>query len=106
MLTAIKGYSELLLNELEPGTTAHAEAAQIQRAAEQASTLPAQLLAFGRAQPLEPQLFDLNALVAGTSGLLEHLLSEAIELVVEPAAEPISFASTRRGSRQRSSTSR
>ena len=89
MLTAIKGYSELLLNDLEPGTPAHSEAAQIQRAAEQASTLPAQLLAFGRAQPLEPQLFDLNVLLAGTSGLLEHLLSEAIELVIEPAAEPI-----------------
>jgi PAS domain S-box-containing protein len=89
MLTAIKGYSELLLNELEPGTAAHAEASQIQRAAEQAAALPAQLLAFGRAQPLEPQLFDLNALVGGTQDLLEHLLSEAVELVVEPAGDPI-----------------
>ena len=89
MLTAIKGYSELLLNDLEPGTSAHAEAAQIQRAAEQASALPAQLLAFGRAQPLEPQLFDLNALITSASGLLEHLLSEAIELVVVPADEPV-----------------
>ena len=41
MLTAIKGYSELLLDELEPGTPPHDEAAQIQRAAEQASALPA-----------------------------------------------------------------
>jgi two-component system, cell cycle sensor histidine kinase and response regulator CckA len=89
MLTAIKGYSELLLNELQPGTAAHAEASQIQRAAERAATLPSQLLAFGRAQPLEPRLFDLDALVAGTTALLEHLLSEAIELVVEPAAETI-----------------
>ena len=68
MLTAIKGYSALLLDELEPGTPPQHEAAQIQRAAEQAAALPAQLLAFSRSQPLEPQLIDLNALVASTRG--------------------------------------
>ena len=53
MLTAIKGYSELLLAGLEPGTRPHHEAEQIRRAAEQASSLPEQLLAFARKQPLE-----------------------------------------------------
>ena len=77
---------------------------QIQRAAEQAAALPAQLLAFSRDQPLEPQLFDLNDLVGGYGGLLEHLLSEAIELVVEPGRRadlrPGRFGAGRDGPRQ------
>ena len=40
MLTAIKGYSELLIAELEPGTRAREEADQIKRAAEQARFFP------------------------------------------------------------------
>ena len=88
MLTAIKGYSELLLAELDPGTVAHHEAEQIRRAAEQASTLPTQLLAFSRNQTLEPRLVDLNTLVAGISELLRHLISETIELEVVPTSRP------------------
>jgi two-component system cell cycle sensor histidine kinase/response regulator CckA len=88
MLTAIKGYSELLVAELEPGTRARDEAEQIKRAAEQASVLPAELLAFSRNQTLAPQLIDLDKLIGGVSSLLRHLISEAIDLVVVPSAEP------------------
>ena len=84
MLTAIKGYSELLVAELEPGTRAREEAEQIKRAAEQASVLPAELLAFSRNQTLAPQLIDLDKLIGGVSSLLRHLISEAIDLVVRP----------------------
>ena len=68
MLTAIKGYASSLLDELEPGSAAHDEAAQIRPAAEQASDLTRQLLAFSRKQVLEPQLVDLNALVVDDVG--------------------------------------
>jgi two-component system cell cycle sensor histidine kinase/response regulator CckA len=87
-LTAIRGYSELLLAELGPGTTTHHQAGQIRRAAEQASALPAQLLAFSRNQTLEPQLVDLNILIATISELVEHLIGDQIELTVVPASEP------------------
>ena len=63
MLTAIEGYSELLLNKLDPQTPEHAHALQIRRAAEQAATLPRQLLAFGRRQALTPEVVDLRAVV-------------------------------------------
>jgi two-component system, cell cycle sensor histidine kinase and response regulator CckA len=82
MLTAIKGYGQLLLDSLEPGTDTHAEAAQILRAVEQASALPRQLLAFSRNQTLEPQPVDLNEVVATASGLLRRLIGERIELDV------------------------
>ncbi len=88
MLTAIKGYSELLLAELEPATGPYQHATQIKRAANQAATLPEQLLAFGRRQALEPRAVDLNELISGTVSLLRHLISEAIEVVVRPAAGP------------------
>ena len=64
MLTAIRGYSELLLDGLQPGTRLHHEAEQIRRAAEQASSLPEQLLAFARQQTLDVGLVDLNTLVS------------------------------------------
>jgi PAS domain S-box-containing protein len=88
MLTAIKGYSELLVEELPHSTRAHHEASQIMRAAEQAASLPAQLLAFSRGQALEPQLVDLRTVVAGTTELLRRVISEAIDLVVVPTRQP------------------
>ncbi len=88
MLTAIKGYSELLLIGLEPGTRQHHEAEQIQRAAEQASSLPEQLLAFARKQTLEAKLVDVNELVASSTALLRHLIGAANEIVTIPSPEP------------------
>ncbi len=88
MLTAIKGYSELLLAELQPGTRQHHEAEQIRRAADQASSLPEQLLAFARKQPLEAKVVDLNDLVTAAATLLRHLVEERVELIVIPAPHP------------------
>jgi len=87
MLTAIKGYSELLVESLDPGTPAHAEALQIKRAAEQAAELPQQLLAFGRKQTLQPALVDLNDVVVASGRLLRHLLTAKIKLVTDTAAQ-------------------
>src|SRR5262249_30852082 len=81
MLTAIKGYSELLLNGLDADSPQRAEAEQIRRAAEQASVLPRQLLAFSRKQLLEPKLVDLNDVVSESIGLVRLLLGEGVELV-------------------------
>jgi PAS domain S-box-containing protein len=78
MLTAIKGYSELLLEKLEPHTALHGHALQIKRAAEQASALPRQLLAFSRKQALEPELVDLSEIVGNIGELLQRLIGETI----------------------------
>src|SRR5206468_6632394 len=93
MLTAIRGYSDLLLDRLDADSTLPDEARQLRRAIEQAAGLPRQLLAFGRKQTLEPELVDLNELVSTTAGLLRHVVSEAVELVTRPAARaPHAFA--------------
>jgi PAS domain S-box-containing protein len=86
MLTAIKGYSELLLDGLDPDSPQRAEAEQIRRAAAQAAVLPRQLLAFSRKQVLESKLIDLNEVVSEAAGLVRLLVGERIELVTELAA--------------------
>ena len=88
MLTAIEGYSELLLAKLDPHAPEHAHAAQIKRAAEQAATLPRQLLAFGRRQTLEPRVVDLREVVRNIDELLRSIVSARVRLetiTTEPA---------------------
>ncbi|MGZ4334782.1 MAG: PAS domain S-box protein [Gaiellaceae bacterium] len=93
MLTAIRGYAELLVAKLDPSTSARDDATRILRAAEQAADLPRQLLAFGRKQVLEPTVVDVNDVVASIGGLLEHVISGSITVEIEARAEaPWTFA--------------
>ena len=93
MLTAIEGYSELLLERLEPGSPLRVDAEEIRRAAGRASSLTRHLLAFSRRQTLEPQLVDLNEVVSGATNLLERLIGETIHLRAIPGAtEPYLIA--------------
>jgi PAS domain S-box-containing protein len=87
MLTAIGGYSQLLLARLAPGTVEHHHAEEIGRAADRAAKLTARLLAFGRRQVLQPRAVDLNALVTELSRMLSRLLGPDVELAVEPASQ-------------------
>jgi PAS domain S-box-containing protein len=87
MLTAIRGYTELLLGRLSPGTTEYSEVTQIRRAAEQAAELPQHLLAFGRKQQLQPRRTDVHELIGTTARMLRDLAAEGIEIVLELHAE-------------------
>jgi PAS domain S-box-containing protein len=82
MLTGIRGYTELLLDGLDSSSPLREEAEQIKRAAEQASNLPKQLLAFSREQVLEPRRVDLDAVVDDAAGLVSRLVGESVEVVV------------------------
>src|SRR5262249_29862783 len=82
LLTTVLGYSDLLLKELPPDDPHSAELVEIKRAAERASTLTRQLLAFGRKQILSPQVLDLNAAVLGTEKMLRRLIGEDVALDV------------------------
>jgi PAS domain S-box-containing protein len=83
LLTVIVGYSELLQSRLAPDGQENRMISEIRRAAEQAASLTAQLLAFGRRQVLQPRILDLNAVVAATKKMLERLIGEHIHLVTE-----------------------
>ncbi len=73
-LTAIAGYAELTLAEVEPDHPARADVEEIRRAAERAGSVTRQLLAFSRKQIIEPRLFDLNDTVAAIARLLSRLV--------------------------------
>jgi two-component system, cell cycle sensor histidine kinase and response regulator CckA len=83
MLTAIRGYAELLISD---PTSTREHAARIVQAAEQAADLPRQLLAFGRKQILEPAIVNLNDVVASIGGLLEHVISGSITVEISTGA--------------------
>jgi PAS domain S-box-containing protein len=80
LLTVIKGYSELMLEELELADPLHSEVEEIKKAADRAASLTRQLLAFSRQQVLAPRVLDLNAVVHNMDRLLHRLLGEDIEL--------------------------
>ena len=83
MLTAIRGYAELVVNHLPPADEQdRADLAQVIRAADRAAELTRQLLAFSRKQVLVPRVLDPGAIVAGIAPMLRRLLGEHIELGV------------------------
>lgn len=86
LLTVIKGYSQLLLDELN-GTPAQDKLKQIESAAEKAATLTRQLLAFSRQQVLQPRIINLNQIVRDMEKMLRRLIGEDIDFTVKPAED-------------------
>jgi signal transduction histidine kinase len=82
ILTAIFGYSEILLSKLEDDGEARKAAMEIRRTGQRAAKLTGQLLAFGRKQELNPEILDLNAIVSGLESMLRRLIGEQIDFRV------------------------
>jgi two-component system, cell cycle sensor histidine kinase and response regulator CckA len=87
LLMVINGYTEVLLEQLEDGAPMHQKVQFIQQAAERATTLTRQLLAFSRKQLLELKVVDVNAVVGDIQRLLRPLIGENIELVTRLSPE-------------------
>lgn len=77
-LTAIAGYAELTLSEVERDHPARADVEEIHHAAERAASVTKQLLAFSRKQLMEPRLFNLNDTVASIARLLSRIVGHDI----------------------------
>ena len=87
LLAAIGFHAELLGERLgDAGACGHLE--EIQKATDRAADLARQLLAFGRKQMLNPQVLDVNALVAGVQELLRRIIGEDVTLAVRLADDP------------------
>jgi two-component system cell cycle sensor histidine kinase/response regulator CckA len=83
MLTVIASYSELFLRQLDPDSPLHQHADEIKKATHQTAALTRQLLTFARRQVLQPQVLDLNAVVATMEQMLRRLIGEDIMLVTQ-----------------------
>jgi two-component system, cell cycle sensor histidine kinase and response regulator CckA len=82
ILTVITGYSDILMKKTAENDPNRGKIEEIKRAAERASSLTHQLLAFSRKQVLQPKLFKLNSLVADIGKMLQRLIGEDIELAM------------------------
>ena len=89
MLFAIRGYADLLEDDLDPArpggpdtVTALASVKAVAAAADRASALTAQLLAFSRQQVVSPKVIDLNSAIRELQPMLRPLIGEHRKLVV------------------------
>jgi signal transduction histidine kinase len=80
LLFVIMGYAQFVQEDLPAESLQREPIDEILRAGERASALVRQLLAFSRKQVLQPQVLDLNHVVAGVESLLRRLIGEDIEL--------------------------
>ena len=87
LLMVISGYAEVILSQLQADDQLTDKARAIQQAADRATTLTRQLLAFSRKQLLELKVVDVNAIVSDMERLLRPLIGENVELVAKLAPD-------------------
>lgn len=80
IITAITGFSELLLAELPEDDRRRRDIIAVRDAGRRAADLTSQLLAFSRRQRMSPQALDLNELLASRQRMLTSVVGESIEL--------------------------
>ncbi len=92
LLTVINGFADLSLKALDGREEAVGQYLnEIGDAGRRAAELTHHLLAFSRQQVLQPEVVDLNAIVAEYAGMLRRMLGEEIELAtrLEPDLNPV-----------------
>jgi two-component system, cell cycle sensor histidine kinase and response regulator CckA len=82
ILTAVIGFSDLLLANHRPSDPSFQDIMNIKQNANRAAGLVRQLLAFSRRQTLRPQVLALNDVLSDLSILLTRLLGENVKLSV------------------------
>lgn len=85
ILTAILGWSALLVDELPAGSPLVLHATEIGEAAGRAATLTRQLLAFGRKQILRSEVVDVNAVLAGMESAVRLVMGRGVDVRMVPA---------------------
>jgi PAS domain S-box-containing protein len=86
MLGVITGYSELILEQMEPSQQFYTELREIHTAAMRSADLTRQLLTFARKQTVAPKVLDLNQTIEGMLKMLRRLIGENISLVWMPGS--------------------
>jgi len=85
ILSAIIGYSELVMHRLEREHACFRYIQEIHSSGERAAGLTKQLLAFSRKQARTPQNLDLGSEAAALSDMLRRLVGEQVDLQIEVA---------------------
>ena len=88
ILTAIKGYGGMVTRALRPEDPSREDMNEILSAADRASTLTRQLLAFSRRQIIEPKVTDLNKTFNDMTKMLGRIIGEGVKLSTKFCSEP------------------
>jgi len=83
LLTVIKGYTEIVKEDLGERYGHREELDEALKAADRAATLTRQLLAFSRQQVMAPRILNLNSVVGNMQNLLTRLLGEDVHLEIK-----------------------
>jgi PAS domain S-box-containing protein len=86
LLSVITGYCDLLLRPMAPEAQGRVQIEEMRGAAEAATSVTRQLLAFSRRQVNEPRVLDLSGVVGKTERMLQRLLGSDIALVTRLAS--------------------
>ena len=87
MLQIIRGYTELAITKLEHQSDANPHLKKVLNAADNASKLTSQLLAFSRQEVLKPKALAVNGLIHKLMDMLHRLLGEDIGLTIRTAED-------------------
>jgi PAS domain S-box-containing protein len=87
ILTAILGYSDLLIGQIDERQWMYKHLSEIRKAADFAASLTHQLLAFSRRQPLFLRVFSLNDTVKSMQKMLQRVIGEHIQIHTHLKAE-------------------
>jgi two-component system, cell cycle sensor histidine kinase and response regulator CckA len=87
VLTAIIGFSDLLLQTHRPTDPAYRDIMNIKSSANRAAGLVRQLLAYSRRQTLQAEVLELGELITDLSALLNKALGEKIVLKILPGRD-------------------
>ena len=80
LLTVIRLNTEMVMDSFDPTDPRSEDVRQIRHAAERASALTRQLLAFSRKQILQPRVLDLNSVVGNLEPMLKRLIGEDVTI--------------------------
>lgn len=84
LLTSIISFSRFVMDDLVAGDPRRADLSEVLKAADSASKLTSQLLAFSRQRPVDPHPVALNAQLRNIHSVLRRTVGEQVELVVVP----------------------
>jgi len=87
ILTAILGYSDLMIGQIDDKHWMYKHLSEIRKAADFAASLTHQLLAFSRRQPLFLRVFNINETVKSMHKMLQRVIGEDIQIRTQLKAE-------------------
>jgi signal transduction histidine kinase len=96
IMTVVMGHIEVLGHELQGHPDLMESVDEIRSAADRASGVTRQLLAFGRRARLQPEVIDLNVTIQEMASLFARVLGGDIETKARPCDETVTILADRR----------